>query len=305
MRINPISISSKNETAGNVFPIVLSANDNFAPYAGTAIQSIILNADPDNIYRIFVLHNSISAKHVKQLEHMTTKNTTVQCINIDRLVSSIQTPLPLVVSISKEAYYRILIPEIEVLKSYPFVIYLDCDIIVDADIAGIVPQNMADNLIAAVRDHPMMRKADRLRLENDLSLDAAQYINSGVLVINIPQWIQEDITQKCFDFLNSVYTQKYIFMDQDIINVVCQNRIVYLDESWNYNWYWRYGDRETVEVCKAVTDRIGESFHILHFTTPMKPWYTMDHPYFRYFWKYAGQSPFSRRNHPNKFMQQG
>ena len=292
MNTNTLNIPCNHEKAGNIFPIVFCTNDKYAPYAGAAIQSIISNANPHNLYPIYVLHTSISAEHIEALESMSTENITVRCLNIGYLMDRIQTTLPTSDDFTEEAYYRILIPEIEALRSYPFVIYLDCDVIVDSDIAGIIPQNMANNLIAAVRDHPMKRKADSLRLERDFKLDAAQYINSGVLVVNVPQWIQEKTSKECFDFLRNISPTKRIYFDQDIINIVCKNRIVYLDESWNYNWFLRYGDRETVELCKPIADKIGADFHILHFTTPFKPWCTLDHPYSHYFWKYAGQSPF-------------
>ena len=284
---------SEKETNGSLLPIVFSTNDSYAPYAGVAIQSIILNANPHNTYRIYILYTSISAKHIEKLESMSVENVTVKCINVEQLISNIHTTLPVRGHVTKEAYYRILIPEIEELKGYPYAIYLDCDLIVNTDIAGIVPQNMADNLIAGVRDYPMMmREADRRRLEIDYQLDAAQYINSGVLVINIPQWIQEKTSKKCFDFLSIVSSTKFVFMDQDIINAVCKNRIMYLDESWNYIWSIRYGSKKTIEYCKSITDRIGENFHVLHFTTPIKPWSKLDHPFSHYFWKYAGPSPF-------------
>ena len=281
-----------NEKYGHLFPIVFSANDNYTPYAGVAIQSIIINANPRNEYRIYVLHTSISAKHIEELEKMTTENVKVRCINVKHMISSIQSPLPLSGYFTEEVYYRILIPEIEELKGYPYAIYLDCDVIINTDIAGIVPRNMGNSLIAGVRDHAMVGKIERRMQDRECLLDAAQYVNSGVMVINIPQWIYEKTSKKCFDFLSDYSSKEYVFMDQDIINAVCKNRIFSLDESWNYNWFLRYGDSETVTRCRAITDRIGENFHVLHYTTSLKPWCTLDHPYSEIFWRYAGRSPF-------------
>lgn len=281
-----------SEKYEHVFPIVFAANDTFAPYAGVAIQSVILNANPRNLYRIYVLHTSISSKHVEELERMTGENITVSCISVAHLISGIHTSLPVTRDITVDAYYRILIPELEELRGYPYVIYLDCDVIVNTDIAGIVPENMGNHLIAAVRDYSSIPKIERKMQEKNCNLDAAQYINSGVLVINIPQWNKLKISKKCFDYLERISSKQFVYMDQEIINAVCRDRILLLDDSWNYIWTIRYGDQETVERCKAITDRIGDNFNILHFTTPIKPWCTLDHPYSRYFWKYAGQSPF-------------
>ena len=54
----------------------------------------------------------------------------------------------------------------------------------------------------------------------------------------------------------------------------------------------RYGDKEAVAVSKPVSDRIGDDFCLIHYTTSWKPWCTPGHPMGRYFWRYAGLSPF-------------
>ena len=290
--MNSSTISHHSTAAGNVFPIAFSTDDNYAPYAGAAIQSLIQNANPRNEYRIYILYTSLSAQHIADLESLATETATVQCLNIAHLVQSVRTSLPTQGRITTATYYRILIPEIEAFRAYPCVIYLDCDLIVNTDIAGIVPQSMGDCLIAGAYDYGVMNDRQRDRLERDFQLDVDQYVNAGVLLINIPRWVQEGITQKCFDFLKNTSPEKLLLMDQDIINAVRRGRILYLDESWNYSWYWLYGDKKTVARCRPVTDRVGENFNILHFAAPVKPWSAFEYPHARYFWKYAGQTPF-------------
>ena len=280
------------EPIGPVVPVVFAANDKFAPYAGVAIQSILCHADPAKEYRIYVLHTSVSPTHIAALEGMSAGSVTVRCLNITDIMHTVQTPLPVVGIISQEAYYRLLIPELPELREYPFVIYLDCDVVVCADIADILPHDMGDKLLAGVVDHPMKREQDRKRLAEDYQLDADRYINSGVLVFNVPQWRKESTTRQCFDYLAGIPSGKYVFMDQDIINAVCRDRIIFLDEAWNYYWNISHVDKEMVAICKPVIDRIGNNFHLIHYTTAMKPWCTPGHPMGRYFWHYAGLSPF-------------
>ena len=292
MSAESAKLTCLQETTGPVVPVVFATNDKYAPYAGVAIQSILCHADPAKEYRIYVLHTSVSPTHIAALEGMSAGSVTVRCLNITDIMHTVQTPLPVVGIISQEAYYRLLIPELPELREYPFVIYLDCDVVVCADIADILPHDMGDKLLAGVVDHPMKREQDRKRLAEDYQLDADRYINSGVLVFNVPQWRKESTTRQCFDYLAGIPSGKYVFMDQDIINAVCRDRIYYLDESWNYNWYMRYGDEEAVAVSKPVVDRIGDDFCLVHYTAFWKPWYTPGHPMGRYFWRYAGLSPF-------------
>ena len=280
------------EVTGPVVPVVFAANDRYAPYAGVAIQSILCHADPGKEYRIYVLHTSVSPTHIAALEGMSAGSVTVRCLNITDIMDTVQTPLPVVYTLSVEAYYRILIPELPELQDYPFVIYLDCDVIAFSDIAGIVPHDMGDKLLSGVLDHAMNNAKDRERLARDYQVDAAQYINSGVLVFNVPQWRKESTTRQCFDFLGSIPSGKFVYMDQDIINAVCKGRILYRDASWNYSWYWIYGDKVTVARCKPITDEVGDNINILHFDAPFKPWSSFEYPLACCFWKYAAQTPF-------------
>lgn len=284
--------SHVTEPIGSIVPIVFAANDRYTPYAGVAIQSILCHADPAKEYRIYVLYTAVSPAHIAALEGMSAGSVTVRCLNISDIMHTVQSPLPVVGTISQEAYYRILIPELPELRDYPFVIYLDCDVVVCADIADIVPRDMGDKLLAGAVDHPIKKKRDQKRLAKDYQLNAAQYINSGVLVFNVPQWRKENTAGQCFDYLAGIPSGKFVYMDQDIINAVCRDRILYLDEVWNFNWYMRYGDKEAVAVSKPVSDRIGDDFCLIHYATSRKPWCTLGHPMGSYFWRYAGLSPF-------------
>lgn len=290
MKDKPIKTDSA-ENLQRVVPVVLAANDRYAPYAGVAIASLIAHADPRYTYRVFVLHTSISSEHIEKLEMLSTDNVTVRCLNVERAMSAVHAPLPVMFYFSEEAYYRILIPKLDELNIYPYVIYLDCDVVLNSDIAGIIPNNMGDNLIAAVRDLPQQQPGWRDRLERDYHLIPEQYINSGVLVFNIRQWMEERTADRCFDYLGNP-TGKFLGMDQDVINIICEKRIYYLDIPWNYQWYLLYGEEAFVEKCRPITERIGDSFHILHYTSHIKPWNTPERPLSHYFWSYARYSPF-------------
>lgn len=283
-----------SEATGSVVPVVFATNDRYVPYAGVAIQSILCHADPAMEYRIYVLHTSVSPAHTAALEAMSAGSVTVRCLSVEGTVSAVRTAFSVIGCFSEEAYYRLLIPELPELRDYPFVIYLDCDIIVLSDIAGIMPQTMGDKLLSGVVDNPVPRAEERQRLARDYQVDAAQYINSGVLVFNVPQWRQENTTGKCLDFLHRIPPEKLVFIDQDVINAVCKDRILYLDPTWNChtNWFMRYGGETSDGRSEPTLQGYSGSVHVLHFSTHLKPWSRLDQRYSRCFWHYAGLSPF-------------
>ena len=271
-----------------VVPVVFACNEKYAPYAGVAIQSIIENAKPGRFYRVYVLHSRLSDNMVRLLEAHSTFQLSVNCINVDLLIQSKCTQLNESARFSKEMYYRFIIPE--VFYFYSQVIYLDCDLIVNRDIADILQMEIGDNLLAVVRNTCSPKR--REQVTEFFHLNADNYFNSGVLVINIRQWIAEKTAEKCFAVLNTVPRQQLVCPDQDILNIVCQDRVLYMDAAWNFYWHMVYGDPVFAELNRSITNSIGENFYILHFASALKPWSHPEYALSRYFWQYARHSIF-------------
>ena len=271
-----------------VVPVAFACNEKYAPYAGVAIQSIIENANPERFYRIYVLYSSLSEETIQLLEAYRPSQLSVHCLNVELLIQCKATKLRVSQHFSKEVYYRLVIPEI--FGFYSQVIYLDCDLIVNRDIADILQMEMGNHLLAAVRNISSPKR--REQVTEFFHLNHENYFNSGVLVINVRQWLEEDTSEKCFEILNTEPWQHLIFPDQDILNIVCRDRVFYLDPAWNYYWHMRYGQPDFIELCKPLAERIGEDFYILHFASLIKPWSSPELALSRYFWKYARNSFF-------------
>ena len=272
----------------SVIPIVFAANDKYAPYAGVAIESIKEHASPRNLYRIYVLHTGLTPAHIQKLESLGSERLTVQCQDITALLLSKKTELPVTGHFTQECYYRILIPEI--FDSYPYVVYLDCDLIVKEDIAGVIPEDMGDALIAAVRD--CCQESDYSRLMRDFNLSREEYVNSGVLVFNIEKWNQNTTTSKCFEMVLTTPAQKLAYPDQDVINAVCRGRIHYLDPSWNFMLGMLFFPPEELAIYQPFVNDVSKRFRILHYTSDKKPWNRRRLPYADLFWDAAEKTPF-------------
>lgn len=91
--------------------------------------------------------------------------------------------------ITTETFYRFLI--LDILKDYPKVVYLDCDLIVCHDVADLFDTDLGNNLIAATLDADFagqcnMKHTDmRKYAKETLGLkDPFVYFQAGVLVLN-------------------------------------------------------------------------------------------------------------------------
>lgn len=140
---------SKNNIA-----IAFCADDNFAPCTAVMIRSILANRDEKDNYDFVLLHSGMSTENQRKISGVATqyKNASMRFINVMGFISQYQFFTGTVrkeKEISKEAYYRLLIPEI--LSEYEKVLYLDGDMIALFNIAEVYHTNLGSNLVAACR----------------------------------------------------------------------------------------------------------------------------------------------------------
>lgn len=271
-----------------VIPVVFATNDKYSIYAGVAIESIMQHAEDKDYYRFYILHDSLSVYHIESLEGLEYQQAKVKCINIGEVLAEKEATLYERMHFTKEMYYRFVIAEV-----FPFfekVIYLDCDLVAISNLGELFSFDLDNRLIAAVRN--VTSEHGGKRLEKELNLDPMKYINSGVLLINIVQWNQEKIGEKCFELLRTIPEKKLLYADQDILNIVCNNRILHLGFEWNFYWHMLYGAKDYVEICEEIALKEKSNFKILHFASNIKPWTSPEIPLSKYFWKYARNSAF-------------
>lgn len=173
-------------------------------------------------------------------------------------------PLPTNARIPVAAYFRLLIPEL-VNETAERALYLDCDLVVTADIGALWNARLDGAVLAAVRDPG----ADRTN-RTSLGLSASHfYFNSGVLLIDLAAWRREKITESALDFLTRFPGRAVRNHDQDVLNACLDGRVVYLSPHWNFMPYLR-GTREHAEY--AAIESGETSPHIVHFAGKSKPW---------------------------------
>ena len=63
-----------------------------------------------------------------------------------------------------------------------------------------------------------------------IDIDKEHYINSGVCLLNLKKIREDNMVKKLNRFLN---THKLMYPDQDTINVVFKNKILFLDNKYN------------------------------------------------------------------------
>ena len=100
-------------------------------------------------------------------------------------------------------------------------LWLDCDTIVFEDISDLFDVNLDGYCIAAVR-------------EPDKSRGIFTYVNTGVLMSNLEVMRLLNKEPEMITFLNNF---RFIWPDQDVINLLCQGRIRLVGSEYNCNGY--------------------------------------------------------------------
>lgn len=272
-----------------VIPVVFAGSEEYLYYAGTAIQSVYENSNPDYLYDISIFVDETVSEIIRnKLCSLKYNNIRINIYDVRNCLKGID--LYCVAHYSKQMYYRWLIPE--VLSKYDKVIYLDCDVIVNTDIAKLYDIDLKDNYVAAANN--FLRKNLLNHIKNRLCIDAGEYYNSGVLLLNCKEWISRNLKNKCINCLK--YYVKLPCPDQDVLNVICSKRILKLEDRWNFQWHHQFSDARVEDFILDYEERYNRLMntepYIIHYTSFIKPWEHPERAYAEYFWKTCRKSDF-------------
>ena len=183
--------------------------------------------------------------------------------------------------ISEAANYRLFVDKI--LPPYiDKVLYLDCDLIVNNSLAPLWSIDISDCPIAAVEDMWSGKDDNYIRLGYDKKYG---YFNSGVLLVNLKWWRENNICNKFVEYLKC--HDKLKFVDQDILNGMFYNSRKLIPFKWNVQDGLL---RRKPKVRKSSMPKLQNQIicpAIIHYTGSRKPWnYDCINPYKERYFKY-------------------
>jgi lipopolysaccharide biosynthesis glycosyltransferase len=129
------------------------------------------------------------------------------------------------------AYYRIAIGTLLPSTCHKAV-YLDCDTLVRGDLAELFDTNLCGNMIAAAADYPWETQAHLPDLLGRPARQGEIYFNSGVLVVDLDLWREQEVERKLFTY---TYEHCTPMVDQDALNAMFAGKCLYLDGKYNYH----------------------------------------------------------------------
>jgi len=269
--------------------IALCTDNNYAMPAGVMMYSVLKNHGPASFHVIvppdFAEENktklqSITGQFGARLYFITIDNRDIKDFPVGRSDQPEH--------ISLAAYYRLflagLLPE-----TINKVLYLDCDLICQSSLQEFWDTDLTDSPLACVKDIPFSGICEAIRLGYDEGLG---YFNSGVLLINLAYWRENNVRQQFIDYIAG--NQSSIrYHDQDVLNCVFKGKVKFVHPRFNaqdrlfhqHNMgALPYPDEEVVQARSNPA--------IVHFTYKNKPWILGSrHPYQHFFASYKKETP--------------
>lgn len=217
--------------------ICLVLNEPFALFASVTLQSILDFSTQENNYDIFICTDKEFSENTKlMLEGQIQKksNVSLRFINLPDYFA-IQDSKNQNVTYPAIVFGRLFLPNI--LSSFEKIIYLDSDIIVNTDISSFYKIELGNKCIAAVNDLVMLAwlKDENhwayKEIKNKVKIqDTKNYINSGFIIFNVEKYNNFITPERIITFEKQHYLK---WPDQDLINIMFNGEILYLDQESN------------------------------------------------------------------------
>lgn len=298
---NPDVINITSQTipclGKNYITICFSSSNEYVPFLSVAINSIMKNSNPDFSYEIVVLTKDISENNKGILCKFAKAypNFEIRFMNITEIIGD--THFYTWAHFTDFTYYRLLIPEL--FSEYEKIVYVDCDIVVNTDIAELFSEDIEGYLLAAVPDthvlgrlNPKHPSYEPQYYQDVLGIGESGYFQAGVMLINIKEFISRFSKGELLEKASKV---QYRWLDQDFLNVECRGFVKYLPNAWNVMIINNTKKIDEEYLMDAYyTDYIQGRCapKIIHYVGRSMPCFIPYVDMYQYYWPYARNTPY-------------
>lgn len=262
--------------------IALAIDKPYIQHAGVLLCSLFEH----NLKNKFIIHLIIDFDENKELEKLRalvcTYGQYLSCLRIqnDKLKN-----YKLSDHATTAVYYRLLLPKL-LSSKLKKVLYLDSDIVIKKDLLPLWKTDLAGYPLAAVRE-PLFNRHQQLGIPED-----TLYFNSGVMLINLPVWRNEEISETTMDFVER-HPERISYWDQDGLNAVLSGNWLELHPKWNQQTMFFEAEKyKNFSIDEALLKESLQKPGIIHYSAKFKPWdYWCSHPLKEEYFFYLKKTP--------------
>lgn len=255
--------------------IVSAIDERFVPHFATMLHSAWFHNREAEFY---LIDSGIAQESQETLTRFAAKLDTR--LTIAKIDTELFADFPISAVWSVAVYTRLLIASI-LPDTYEQAIYLDADCIVTSDLSPLWETDMSSFLIAGVADNSAAANERRQCGIGNLS----DYINAGVMLINLRAWREEKFADVVIAHLRG---HNYLYGEQTAINVIASGRIKTIPETWNFMLH-----KIDVEGYAPISPCI------IHCTGFRKPWLHRDAPLAPIYLHHRNSTPYPIKDPEN------
>ncbi|RCK76502.1 MAG: Lipopolysaccharide biosynthesis glycosyltransferase [Ignavibacteriae bacterium] len=254
----------------NIVPICFFFDHKIVIPAGVSISTLLESAKPDTFYEIYIFHpGDLVGHYAETITKLKAKYNNCNFTFLD--MHDKFNNAHVLRGIPNVTYYRLLVPE--VLPQYDKIIVSDVDIIFNVDLADLYNEIEFDGCYLAAVKNAIVKNS----YVKSIGCDPLLYVNCGFFIYNSLQIRKDEIYKKFYELVG----KKYFYLDQDIINIICKNKIKYIHPKYNlsqsfYQKYYQdidwlkklYSD---IEIQEAFNALFSYDEGIIHYNG-INPW---------------------------------
>lgn len=247
--------------------IFLTLDSNYI-YPLCVLLRSIATTNPDGDFDFYVAYSSLTEKDFEAMEEALGKvSHRLHRIYVDDAMFS---AAPILERTSKATYYRLLAGEI-LPENVHKILYLDPDVVIKKDLSEFYNTDISDYAVAGgTHLYGFAQKINLLRLGMKKTSD---YINAGILLINLDNWRKVTDLNGIITFISENF-KKLVLADQDVINVIFEDHMLRIDER-RYNLdekTFRVHAKKSAGNKRIDLDWVEKNTTVIHYNGKHKPW---------------------------------
>ena len=196
----------------NSIPIFFSIDDGYAPFLAVALNSAIKNSSPDRSYRAIILHQALSEENQAKLSALEEENFSIEFYEMKKgleMITDRRSNYLRCDYFTLTIYFRLFIPRM--FPELDKAIYIDSDIVVLDDLAKLYDIDLGNNYIGACQDRSVAEVPPLVRyMEDCRGVRKEEYINSGVLLMNLSLLREKRFDEHFLELLNAYHIESVL-----------------------------------------------------------------------------------------------
>lgn len=277
-------------------PVMHCFDDRYAAPAAVAFLSMLEHGAKDCFFALYVVHVDISEKHQAMLEEIVDRfeNASLEFLSPDSHIGELFDNLKFKGHFSKEMFFKLLAPKI--FPQYDRIMIADVDVCYQDDIAQMYQKFLEDENLVVGHNPGEARIAFGKKYEElsygEFSIKERETLQKGVnacyMIFNLRR-MRMEMVDKLFDECAMRNISRLKQPEQDVINLVCADRISYLPlraVACTYLW------SVLTEGEKPLWREAMEHPVQIHYSLPEKPWNYPANPMAHLWWGTLARTPF-------------